>query len=108
MIFAKKPFESDYHVLSKAALYGLYIRSYPRLLVDVPVGDRYRPDLVQLDGRGVPQFWAILSGLLSGLRRQAAVELLGLPVDLRHFLAVDGALAVPFRQLRRQVWTAPA
>lgn len=58
VVFAKKAQESSEHVLMKALLWALYLPQYPGLLVEVPVGDRYRPDLVALDENGKPRFWA--------------------------------------------------
>ena len=41
----------------KAFLWALYLPHYPRLAVEVGIGDKYKPDLVQLDARGEPAFW---------------------------------------------------
>ena len=49
MVFIKKSFESRTHVLTKAFLWALYLPDYPDLAVEVPVGGRYKPDLVQFD-----------------------------------------------------------
>ena len=49
MVFIKKSFESSIHVLTKAFLWALYLPDYPNLAVEVPVGGRYKPDLVQFD-----------------------------------------------------------
>ena len=57
MVFTKKPFESSIHVLTKAFIWALYLPEYPRLAVEAPVGDRYKPDLVQFDDNGEPIFW---------------------------------------------------
>jgi len=46
-VFIKKSFESRIHVLTKAFLWALYLPVYPELSVEVPVGGRYKPDLVQ-------------------------------------------------------------
>jgi hypothetical protein len=40
-----------------ALLWALYLPAYPDLRIDVPIGARYRPDLVQLDADGRPVFW---------------------------------------------------
>lgn len=58
VVFVKKPSESTEHVMMKALLWALYLPQYPDLTVEVPVGDRYRPDLVALDGSRQPAFWA--------------------------------------------------
>ena len=57
MVFIKKSFESSTHVLTKAFLWALYLPDYPNLAVEVPVGGRYKPDLVQFDDTGDPIFW---------------------------------------------------
>jgi hypothetical protein len=41
----------------KAFLWALYLPAYPDLTVEVPVGDRYKPDVVALDRDGRPRFW---------------------------------------------------
>ena len=60
MVFIKKSLESRIHVLTKAFLWALYLPDYPDLAVEVPVGGRYKPDLVQFDVKGL---------LFSGVRR---------------------------------------
>ncbi|MDX1420203.1 MAG: hypothetical protein R3181_09570 [Rubricoccaceae bacterium] len=57
VVFVKKPVESLEHVLMKAFLWALYLPDYPALSIEVPIGDRYKPDLVQLNARGEPLFW---------------------------------------------------
>ena len=57
MVFIKKSFESSIHVLTKAFVWALYLPDYPDLSVEVPVGGRYKPDLVQFDDNGAPVFW---------------------------------------------------
>lgn len=57
MVFVKRANERREHVLMKAFLWALYLPIYPDLLVEVPVGDRYKPDVVSLDRRGEPRFW---------------------------------------------------
>lgn len=58
LVFAKKADESEAHVLMKAFLWALFLPDYPNVRVEVPVGDRYKPDLVALDSGGNPAFWA--------------------------------------------------
>jgi hypothetical protein len=36
----------------KALLWALYLPIYPKLSVEIAIGDRYRPDVVELDLRG--------------------------------------------------------
>ena len=58
MVFFKKSFESGSHVVMKALLWALYLPVYPDICVEVPIGDRYKPDLVQTADNGAPVFWA--------------------------------------------------
>ncbi len=57
VVFVKRSNERREHVLMKAFLWALYLPDYPDLLVEVPVGDRYKPDVVSLDVRSEPRFW---------------------------------------------------
>jgi hypothetical protein len=57
VVFVKKANERAVHVLMKAFLWALYLPAYPDLAVEIPVGDRYKPDVVSLDPRGQPRFW---------------------------------------------------
>jgi len=57
VVFLKRPGESLEHVLMKAFLWALYLPSYPEIAVEMPIGARYKPDLVQLDDLGEPVFW---------------------------------------------------
>jgi hypothetical protein len=57
MVFIKKTFESDIHVLTKAFLWALFLPDYPDLSVEIQIGDRYKPDLVQFGDNGDPVFW---------------------------------------------------
>ena len=57
VVFVKKTFESDIHVVTKALVWAIYLPEYPDLSVEVQVGARYKPDLVQCDENGVPVFW---------------------------------------------------
>jgi len=56
LILVKKSVESRRHVLMKALLWGLYLPDYPGLQVEVPIGYKYKPDLVQTGPEG-PRFW---------------------------------------------------
>ncbi|MCA1621284.1 MAG: hypothetical protein LC795_18660 [Acidobacteria bacterium] len=42
--------ESYGHVLMKALGYAMFARAYPHLEIELPVGLRYKPDLVSLNG----------------------------------------------------------
>ena len=57
VVFAKKALEKDSHVFMKAFLWALYLPDYPNLSVEVPVGLRYKPDVVQANDAGAPVFW---------------------------------------------------
>jgi hypothetical protein len=57
VVFVKKPYESEAHVLMKALLWALYLPEYPGLAVEIAIGDRYKPDVVALDAQGRPCFW---------------------------------------------------
>ncbi|CAB1081380.1 hypothetical protein D1AOALGA4SA_9033 [Olavius algarvensis Delta 1 endosymbiont] len=57
MVFFKKSFESDIHVLTKALLWALFLPDYPELSVEISIGNRYKPDLVQTSDNGMPIFW---------------------------------------------------
>lgn len=58
VIFIKKAGESAEHVLMKAFLWALYLPEYPAMRVEVRIGDRYKPDLVELGENNAPRFWA--------------------------------------------------
>ena len=57
VVFVKRKQERLEHVLMKAFLWALYLPSYPDLAVEIKVGDRYKPDVAQLNRRGEPAFW---------------------------------------------------
>lgn len=64
-MLVKKRGESIEHVLMKAALWALYLPEYHEMQVEVPIGDTFKPDLVQLApppgglayGAEEPIFW---------------------------------------------------
>ncbi len=58
LVVVKKPVERAEHVFMKAFLWALFLPDYPKIAVEVPIGDRYKPDLVALDAEGRPVFWA--------------------------------------------------
>jgi hypothetical protein len=58
VVFVKKAGERTAHVIMKALLWALYLPDYPDLVVEIRVGDRYKPDVVSLDAEGKPRFWA--------------------------------------------------
>jgi hypothetical protein len=58
IVLVKRAYERSTHVLMKAFLWALYLPMYPDLTVEIRIGDRYKPDLVALDERGQPHFWA--------------------------------------------------
>ncbi|MCU0507875.1 MAG: hypothetical protein MUC34_05680 [Anaerolineae bacterium] len=57
VVFVKKPIESTEHVVMKALIWALYLPQFPDLTVEIPVGDKYKPDVVSLDASGEPLFW---------------------------------------------------
>lgn len=57
LILVKRSNEKIEHRLMMALLWALYLPAYPELRIDVPIGARYRPDLVQLAPDGRPIFW---------------------------------------------------
>ena len=73
MVFIKKPFESDMHVLTKAFIWALYLPDYPNLSVEIPVVGRYKPDVVQFDDGGQPVFWSE-AGQVSRRKIRALVQ----------------------------------
>lgn len=57
VVFIKKRQESREHVIMKALLWALYLPDSPQLQIELSIGDRYRPDVVQLDPTGHSCFW---------------------------------------------------
>jgi hypothetical protein len=57
VVFIKKAAENPEHVIMKAFIWALYLPEYPELKVEIRIGDRYKPDVVQLDAWGDPLFW---------------------------------------------------
>lgn len=57
VVFVKSPRESSEHVLMKIFLWALYLPTYPKMSVEMRIGDRYKPDVVALNDGGVPIFW---------------------------------------------------
>jgi hypothetical protein len=57
VVFVKRSVESARHVVMKALLWALYLPQYPDLVVEISIGDRYKPDVVSLDRWGDPRFW---------------------------------------------------
>jgi hypothetical protein len=57
VVVVKRAYERTTHVVMKALLWALYLPEYPDLVIEVAVGDRYKPDVVALDPRGRPRFW---------------------------------------------------
>jgi len=56
LVFVKRPVEHPRHVIMKALLWALYVPLYPDLRIEVPIGYKYKPDLVQM-GSDSPLFW---------------------------------------------------
>jgi hypothetical protein len=59
--------------LTKAFLWALFLPDYPDLFVEIQVGDRFKPDLVQLDNDGKPVFWGE-AGRVSPKKMRALVH----------------------------------
>ena len=59
VILVKKPMEHIHHVLMKALLWSLYLPSYPQLSIEIGIGSRYKPDVVETDCNGRPLFWGV-------------------------------------------------
>ena len=57
LVLVKRSEEKIEHRLMMALLWALYLPAYPDLRIDVPIGARYRPDLVQLGADSRPVFW---------------------------------------------------
>ena len=57
LVVDKRPDERPEHRIMMALVWARYLASYPELRVDVPIGTRYRPDLIQLGADGKPVFW---------------------------------------------------
>ena len=58
VVFVKRKQERIEHVWMKAFLWALYLPEYPDLTVEVGIGDKYKPDVVEMDPRrGRPRFW---------------------------------------------------
>lgn len=94
-VLVKKPGESMEHVLGKAAAVALYRTAYPDLSIEVPVGDKYKPDVVSLDHAGRPRFWAE-SGTVS---KQKLTKLFKRYPDTHFVFLRFGAVAPGFRTL---------
>ena len=57
LVLVKRSNEKIEHRVMMALLWALYLPAYPNLRIDVSIGTRYRPDLVQLGADGRPVFW---------------------------------------------------
>lgn len=73
VVFVKGNMESAQHVLMKAFIWALYLPDYPDLYVETRIGDKYKPDVVQLGADGVPIFWGE-SGQVSIKKIQSLVR----------------------------------
>lgn len=76
VVFIKKPVEHLRHVLMKAFLWALYLPEYPRLRIEVPIGNRYKPDLVETDEHSRPVFWGE-AGRVGARKMRTLVERYG-------------------------------
>ena len=53
----KRALEKRSHVIMKGLIWALYVEQFPDLKVEVPIGHRYKPDVVSLGSDGRPVFW---------------------------------------------------
>lgn len=53
----KRVGESYEHVMMKALGFAMFVGEYPQMLIEEPVGLRYKPDLVARDEVGHFRFW---------------------------------------------------
>lgn len=90
VVFVKKKQEGIEHVLMKAFVWALYLPTYAEIAVEVGIGDRYKPDLVQLGARDEPVFWGeagkVGAGKIASLvrrypRTHFALAKWGVPLD---------------------------
>ena len=70
VVLIKKPMEHLHHVIMKALLWSLYLPKYPRLGIEMGIGSRYKPDLIEVDFNGRPLFWGE-AGRLSNRKMRA-------------------------------------
>lgn len=57
IIIAHKGSDRAEHTAMKALIWALYLPQYPEAQIERRIGDRYKPDVVQLDDYGDPIFW---------------------------------------------------
>ena len=101
LVLVKRSNEKIEHRLMMALLWALYLPAYPELRIDVPIGARYRPDLVQLDADGRPVFWGEAGEvgleklrLLCGRYRDTHLVFAKWAINLQPFAGlIDAALA---------------
>ena len=56
VVFVKNPIERPEHVFMKAFIWALYLPQYPESRVEINIGDRFKPDVVQME-HDKPVFW---------------------------------------------------
>lgn len=113
-VFVKRSVESGSHVLTKALLWALYLPAYPELAVEVPIGHRYKPDLVCLEG-GEPRFWGEcghvglekLRTLLTRFRRTHFALARWSGTLRAHVELVEKALGEARREAPVELWLIP-
>ena len=104
VVFIKKPVEHLRHVLMKAFLWALYLPVYPHLRIEVSVGSRYKPDLVETDENSRPVFWGE-AGKVGARKMRALVARYG----RTHFaFAKWDARLTPYEDIIRNVMTSTA
>lgn len=102
MIVEKRARERPEHVFMKAFVWALYLPEYPDATIEVKVGDRYKPDVVELDRWGDPVFWGE-----AGRVGKEKIESLTRRYRATHFaLAKWDADLEPFAELVRDAVSA--
>lgn len=102
IILIKKAQESLEHVLGKASILAIYGTTYPEMQVEVPAGDRYKPDLLATNEKGEPVFWAEV-----GTVKRKKIEKLLRRYPETHFVFARHRLdPAPFIKLVRNAATA--
>lgn len=104
----KRGGETYRHVLLKALGYAMFVGEYPDLEIELPVGLRYKPDLVALaaSGNGLPtqgarfRFWGEC-GLVT--MRKVAWLLKHGQIDRLALFKIDCGVAPLVRELRESV-----
>ena len=101
MVVVKRRQERPEHVFMKAFLWALYLPEYPDATIEVSVGDRYKPDVVELDRWGEPVFW----GEAGRVGKEKIESLTRRYRDTHFVLAKWDAALEPFEEIVRAAVT---